>query len=228
MRVSDLDIENIASRLIVTVGNYNINKDDLISYPYVVKGDIVILCDLCIGEKNKDGLYTSCLTVTNELLNKWNINKEMLFSLAVSNGKEIMKPFVEELGLVTDNEFGMNFNYVITNKYHFNGASSVFYDYKLIEQIGENVLLVPASSNEIYASTIPDDNKEDFINNVNDLYQEYREKTGTGLTASVLLYDKSEGSILKDIDGNTFNLDLKSSIENENIFNKNISHSLGK
>ena len=121
MRVSDLDIENIASRLIVTVGNYNINKDDLLSYPYVVKGDVVILCDLCIGEKNKDGLYTSCLTVTNELMNKWNINKEMLFSIAVTNGKEIMQPFVEELGLVADNEFGMNFNYVITNKYHFNG-----------------------------------------------------------------------------------------------------------
>ena len=60
------------------------------------------------------------------------------------------------------------------------------------------------------------------------MYQEYREKTGAGLTASVLLYDKSEGSILKDIDGNTFNLDLKSSIENENIFNKNINRSLGK
>lgn len=222
MRVSDLDIQEIASRLVLTVGNYNINKDNLGSYLYVIKGDIVILCDLCIGEKNQDGLYTSSLTVTNELLNKWNISKEMLFSMAVTNGKKIMSPYIEPKGLIA----GMEFNHIITNKYHFNGASSIFYDYSLLDNIGDDLLLFPASTNEIYALHIPDNNNE-FISDINEIYQEYKESTNAGLTSSVLIYDKSVGHVLKDVEGNTFNLDLKSSIEDEYIVDRNISRSFG-
>ena len=215
MRISDLDLENISSRLILSVMNYEENRDRLDSYPYVVKGDMALVCQLCVGEKNKAGLYTTCLTVTNDLLSKWNMDESTLFSLAVSNGKELMKPSIEQVSTEKDSEFGLSFNYVLTNSFHYNGASSMFYDCDLIERISDKVVLVPVSSNEVYIiSPVPEKDYDKFISNIDGIFQEFREKTNCGLSSHVLIYDKEHRGRLMDPEGNSFNLDLNDSFEN--------------
>ena len=227
MRVSDLDLRDISSRLIISVMNYEENADRLDSYPFVIKGDMAVVCQLCVGQKNKEGLYTSCLTVTNELLNKWDLDKDTLFSLATKNGKDLMKPSIEQISKEKDDEFGLNFNYVLTNSYHFNGASSLFYDSGMIQRIGEKAVLLPVSSNEIYViAPVPQDNEEQFINNVDGIYQEFRQKTNSGLSAHALIFDRREAGVLTDTEGNSFHPNLNEYMFDEkNDSSENVSMS---
>lgn len=215
MRVSDLDFRDISERLILSVMNYEQNFDRLDSYPHVIKGDMVLVCQLCVGEKNKEGLYTSCLTVTNDLLGKWNMDKDILFTIAAKNGKELMKPSIEQVSVDKD-EFGFNFNYVLTNAYHFNGASSMFYDSGMIEKLGNKVILLPVSSNEVYIiSPVPEENEEHFIDTVEELYQEFKEKSNAVLSEHALIYDKGNPGVLSDTEGNSFHLNLNEYMLNE-------------
>lgn len=223
MIISNLDLRDISSRLIISVMNYEENADRLDSYPFVIKGDMAVVCQLCVGDKNKEGLYTSCLTVTSSLLDKWNMDKDTLFSLAVKNGKELMKPSIEQVSSEKDDEFGLSFDYVLTNSYHFNGASSIFYDCGLIERISDKAVLLPVSSNEVYIiSPVPEDNYDKFISNVDEIYQEFRQQTNCGLSSHALIYDKENRGILTDTEENSFHLNLNDSLVNEeSITDKN-------
>jgi hypothetical protein len=153
------------------------------------------------------------------------MDKDTLFSLAVENGRGLMKPSIEQISdEKNDDEFGFSFDYVLTNSYHFSGASSLFYDCGLIEKISDKAVLVPVSSNEIYIITpVPVDDFEKFLENVEGIYQEFRQKTNYGLTSHALIYDKSAPEVLIDSEGNSFYLNLKNCENEENVMRTNTS-----
>ena len=57
MFISDMNMDELSNRLMISVMNLKKNQLSLENYPYIVKGDMAVVAQLCVGEKNADGLY---------------------------------------------------------------------------------------------------------------------------------------------------------------------------
>lgn len=214
MFISDMNMDELSNRLMISVMNLKKNQLSLENYPYIVKGDMAVVAQLCVGEKNADGLYTSCLTVTHGLLDQWKISKDSLFMMALKNGVKLMKPCLEQIGGVKSDDSALPVSFVLTNHYHFNGASSIFYDNSLLANIGHKVILLPVNSNEVYLVSEVDKNDDrEFIQSIDELYQEFCAQYGDGLCDHVLLYDFTKPNILTDSEGKSFYVDLNDNRE---------------
>lgn len=163
MKISDYSSEEIASRLSVSIVNYEKNKEYLENFPYIRKGDFAFVTQFCVGDQTINGLYPSCLTVTNEILDKWGYSKEVLFSLAEDNAAKLYPSKIEKIE---------DYQYTITNSLGFNGAAALFYDSETVmEQLRQicnnlpecdkesDIVVYPMSSNSLCV-TIPKRNDE--------------------------------------------------------------------
>ena len=222
MKLSDMSREDLASKLLLSVINYEENKERLMNFPFVIKGEFAVLSQLCVGEKNTEGQHTACLTVTNDMLAQMRITKDELFEFSKENSKALLPAVIqpvtkymdgtEAIGIVMlPNGIDLSEIYVLTNEHHFNGAATIFYEPEILgvmaeELNSEKIILLPSSINEIYC--LPIRNAEDE--------QEYQEIFG-GLSdilsdeslhiKSVLTYDNISGEI-REMDGTTYEPEL--------------------
>lgn len=163
MKISDYSSEEIASRLSLSIMNFEKNKEYLENFPYIKKGEFAFVAQFCVGDQTIYGLYPSCLTVTNEILNKWGYSKDVLFSLAGDNAAKLFPSKIEKID---------DYQYTITNSMGFNGAAALFYDTdSVIEQLQQicdgladydessHLVIYPMSSNSLCVS-IPKHNDE--------------------------------------------------------------------
>lgn len=163
MKISDYSSEEIAARLSLSIMNFEKNKDYLDNFPYIKKGEFAFVAQFCVGDQTVYGLYPSCLTVTNEILDKWGYSKDVLFSLAGDNAAKLFPSKIEKID---------DYQYTITNSMGFNGAAALFYDTdSVIEQLQQicdgladydessHLVVYPMSSNSLCVS-IPKRNDE--------------------------------------------------------------------
>lgn len=226
MEIANMTSEEITSRLIMSVINYEENKSNIAHFPYIKKGNFAILAQFCVGEKNDSGQYTACLTVTDSMLEQWGFEKKSLFDIAADNSRILFPSVCEPLekyldfsrsevrmmlpdGVVIPNVM------VLTNEFHFNGAATLFYDPERINHIAEQLnseklILMPSSVNQIYC--ISQKNRDD-LKIFQDLYQELAEMTDKEkmLSDSILTYDANTKTVTEAI-GNSYTLDLNETV----------------
>ena len=232
MQTDNMTSEELSSRLMITVINYEENKDKLDDFPYIQKGSFAILMQLCVGEKNDKGHYTVCLNITNSMLDKWGLDKETLFEIAADNSKKLLPVMYQTVENYLDvdvydslpkiaEEIDISNIVVLTNKMHFNGAATMFYDTDVLNDIAaylksERVILLPSSVNQIYC--IPYD-KNEMIHECQELFKELVTASSRedSLTKSVLTYNARNG-LVTEMNGVSYGLDL-----NEKV-NRGVEH----
>lgn len=178
MKISDYSSEEIAARLSLSIMNFEKNKDYLDNFPYIKKGEFAFVAQFCVGDQTVYGLYPSCLTVTNEILDKWGYSKDVLFSLAGDNAAKLFPSKIEKID---------DYQYTITNSMGFNGAAALFYDTdSVIEQLQQicddladydessNLVVYPMSSNSLCVS-IPKRNDELIYTDLTQINQQIAE-----------------------------------------------------
>lgn len=221
MKISDMTIDDLSERLILSVINYNDSVERLLNFPHIRKGSFAVLTQLCMGDKNINGMYTTCLTVTNDMLNGWNINKEDLFDMASTNSKKlfpaISEPVVsflsgEGVKKFLDDSFDISKIVVLSNQSFYNGVATLFYESDALDKISKtldsNKIYIMASSvNHMYC--IPDNAglNEEALQNI------FKELSGVveeneKICDSILIYDAAQRKI-SEIGGQSYDLSLK-------------------
>lgn len=217
--LKDSTKEEIEARLMLSVINYTDNVRYLASCPVVQKGDFALYTQVCIGEKNDYGLYTACVSVTEEMRQGWGINRNELFSIAAENSKVLfpgeIKP-LSEFANRTEDVILPDGNavpevYVLSNQFHFNGAATLFYQPELLDQLGEKLkkdhfVLMPTGVNEVYC--IASNGKPDLMG-YQVLFDEVLESVErhSALSRNVMDYEV-KSQMVEEIGGDTYTLDV--------------------
>lgn len=222
MKISDLNAEELTSRLILAVINYKENEDKIGGYPFVKKGNFAILTQLCVGEKNDVGQYTACLTVTNDLLEQWGLSKEQLFDIAADNSKKMFPSDVQPLTNYTEksllkvnvelpDDMSLNDVIVLTNQQHFNGAATLFYEPGILHDIAKEknvnqLVLMPSGVNQIYCIPMRDNMS---LEECKSLYQNLIDMIDKDnrLADSILSFNSQSGMVT-EVDGESYPLNL--------------------
>lgn len=211
--------EEIESRLILSVINYTENAKFLAPYPVVQKGDFALYTQVCIGEKNDYGMYTACLSVTEELRQTWGIHRMDLFEKAAENSKILFPGEISPLsefanrteGLIMPDGNAIPDVYVLSNSYHFNGAAALFYQSELLDDLGtvlnkSHFVLMPTGVNEVYC--IASNEKADLMG-YQVLFDEVLENVEgrSALSQNVMDYDV-KNKIVEELTGDIYSLDV--------------------
>ena len=145
-KITDYTMEDLADRLLLTVCNYESCAEALGNFPHLRKGGLALYVQVATpGSKNAEGMYTSWLTVTNDRLSAWGISKKDLFEIAASSSEKLnpgqfvkLEEFVDlSDGLFVGNELPSA--YIITNKFNYNGAASIFYSEGILRDLCEEM-----------------------------------------------------------------------------------------
>lgn len=147
--------------LFITLVNAEMNKDLLKDVPHRVFLDLAIICRKRIKIKEKED-YIASLTVTNDLLARWNITEDELFEMAAENTR---KNYLTETfslsaisGLLCPDSQGMGENCaydmeVVTNKRKYEGAVNalVFHDglREIADKMDSDLFILPSSRHEV-------------------------------------------------------------------------------
>lgn len=209
-----IDFPDWQERVFLAVIGMAQNKEYLSQIPHVKKGDYAIFCQIGLGDKNMSGCYDSCITVTNKMFESWNIDVNQMMDAAATNS-QIMFP--GELRSISAYDSGEHFNFftnrvfVLSNKYHFNGAAALFYQPEILwnmsAAIGEkNFVLFPSGYNEILCLAI---DRENEWKDYQTLFDSFRNVNGfdRGLGSKILLMDCEKKSI-RQLDGAVYSPEL--------------------
>lgn len=229
MKIMELGSEELVTRLMLTVINYRENEDKIQNFPFIQKGSFALLAQLCVGEKNDAGQYTACLTVTQSMLEKWGLPKEQLFEIAADNSKNLFptiylpmtsyfKMHGENDQVRLNDELDISEITVLTNKQHFNGAATLFYDSEVLSKIAsqhgvEKLILMPSGVNQIYCVPYKND---DILMDCREIYKDLVEMINeeNRLADNILSYDVKSNSIT-EANGESYELSV-----NENYMKK--------
>lgn len=235
MNTSQCDSEELDARLILSVLGYEKNKDKLIEFPYIQYGEMALLAQICVGEK-ENGKYPSCISVTKEMLERWGLSESELFEKACENSKKLMPGVLrplDEYAEITEDLLRPDGNvapnvFVLTNALHFNGAATLFYQPDILislgEQLNKNVFaLLPTGQNEIYCIAL--ENK-DFVKEYQILFEEFSKEQieiDQFITKNVACFDIHR-CVLEQMDGVSYPISINlSSMKEEK--EKHMAHS---
>lgn len=217
MKISEMTTNDLAERLIIEVINYEESADRIFNFPFIRKGSFAILPQLCIGDKNLAGHFTTCLNVTNDMLNNWNISKEEMFQLAAKNtAKEFpvsVEPITEymnsdEVRIFLEDCFDISKIYVMSNETYFNGASAMFYPDSLDQTAHsfdtEKLFILPISVNYVYCMPIDNGISEDELAAISKEVAKVLEKENR-LCDNLVVYDSVHKTV-EEYGGDTYSV----------------------
>lgn len=210
----EVDFPDWQDRVFLAVIGMSQNKELLSQIPYIKKGDYAIFCQIGLGDKNLSGCYDSCITVTNKLFEVWHIEVNQLMDVAATNSQIMFPGELRSISAYnSENHFRFLSNrvFVLSNKYHFNGAAALFYQPEILwnmsAAIGEkNFVLFPSGYNEILCLAI---DRENEWKDYQTLFDSFRNENGfnQGLGSKILLMDCEKKSI-RQLDGAVYSPEL--------------------
>lgn len=227
MKIADMTGQDLSERLLIAVINYDESADRLLNFPHLRKGSFAVLTQLCVGDKNLSGHYSTCLTVTNDMLNGWGISKNELFQMASENS---VKQFPAVLQPITDfvkgsesvfleEAFDISRIRVLSTETYFNGAAAMFYP-GMLERIAESLqcekyYIMPSSVNHMYC--IPEGNGI-TLDELKGVFKELSKliEDKSRLCNDILVYDTNKNK-LQEMDGTTFDtlLNVPNMVQNK-------------
>lgn len=230
MKISDMAEKELTEKLILEVINYEENAGQIFNFPFIRKGSFAILPQLCMGDKNLNGHYTTCLNVTNDMLNDWNIDKSKIFQLAAENSAkefpisiEAITEFLDSNAIHTflEDSFDISQVYVLSNKTYFNGAAAIFYPDaldKTATTLGANKLFIlPISIDYVYCMSIDNGISENELVELSKEISKELEKENR-LGDNLMIYDTANQTI-KECGGDTYmvTFDLENNLQNKKV-----------
>lgn len=219
MKISDMTTKDLAERLILEVINYDESADRIFNFPYIQKGSFAILPQLCMGDKNLNGHYTTCLNVTNDMLNGWNIEKEELFKLAAENSAKEFPMSLEsitdvlrsdEVSVFLEDSFDISRIMVLSNETYFNGAAAMFYPGSLDQTASlldsDRFFILPTSVNYVYCMPIDNGISKEELVALSKEVSKALEKENQ-LCDNLMIYDTTSKKV-EEYGGDTYSVSL--------------------
>lgn len=225
MKIAEMTKGELAERLILSVLNTNDVEERILNFPSIEKGSFSLVVQLFLGEKNYDNRYTSCINVTNDILNGWNnsihLSKDELFSMAIENSRKQFPVLVEPINQFIDEEHqsgslfeadGVNIPrcFVLSNEYFYNGAAAMFYEPEILSKIAKKLdtnelYLLPSSTNHIFcvphSNILSREEVEDIFNSLDVVDSEMgiseQAALGEKLSENIITYDASKNMLIE-------------------------------
>lgn len=182
------DFEKVKNKVVFSLVNYGMNKEQLESMPYVSYLDLAILFYVLL-DRTENGERTA--VITNKELAAWGTTKEELLQLArqntprlymaeVNSLNDVMKSFVKDKKskdffdeFIGEEELPL---YVLSNRHNVKGAAVILYDGLLKEMskvLGHDLLILPSSVHEVlvmaYDKTMDFLSIRDMVEHINEV-----------------------------------------------------------
>jgi hypothetical protein len=182
------DFEKVKNKVVFSLVNYGMNKEQLESMPYVPYLDLAILFYVLL-DRTENGERTA--VITNKELAAWGTTKEELLRLArqntprlymaeVNSLNDVMKSFVKDKKskdffdeFIGEEELPL---YVLSNRHNVKGAAVILYDGLLKEMskvLGHDLLILPSSVHEVlvmaYDKTMDFLSIRDMVEHINEV-----------------------------------------------------------
>ena len=174
---SIMDFERAKNRICYRLVNAERNQNLLMDVPHKMFLDLALIPFLLVS-KGDDGVQST--TLTNHILENWNIDEDELFKLALENTQRLFRSEVTSIHRMLGELYKERmkaegvydlFNmmdeveetvpmYVCTNEVRINGAGALFYDGLLEEfanEIGADFYILPSSIHETLFVPVNDD-----------------------------------------------------------------------
>ena len=154
------DFAKAKDRIVMQLISYDKNQKKLADIPYIKYLDFAIIFQIYTEVSFPE---YGTITITNELIQKWDVNLETLIRAVLKNTPSIMPYSVlnmaeyikskcpEYAKLLTDMTAEEIPIYILTNQRKINGATSLLYPgmlSSLSQKLGGNLLLIPSSIHE--------------------------------------------------------------------------------
>lgn len=157
------DYESIKPHIILRLINYEKNASQLENCPFIP------FCDLAVTFRwlvHQDSYGIASALITNRELDRWNINVEELYSVAIQNTMRLFPakicPMQELLKEYISNEYDRKqlqsfvdphmMLYVLTNRNHINGSTCLIYENVLSDfaiKTDSDLYILPSSIHEV-------------------------------------------------------------------------------
>lgn len=169
------DFEACKSSIAYKLLSYERNIEYLEDKPFIKFLDLAIVFYVVINVSD-EGMET--VTLTNQILENWKVDKDMIYDLARENTPVIMPGEVTKLqdllSALLNGANDINQIYeeseppmvVITNSYHVNGAITIFYPNILKEisnQFDSDLYIIPSSIHEIIVVPATESVEKDYL-----------------------------------------------------------------
>ena len=182
-----LDFHNVKDNIVFQLINTEQNKGLLNSLPHREFHDLSIIYHWVVGH-DESGLQS--IVIKNDLMEKFDLNEEQMFKLAVVNYKRLLAPSIISMNDVMREVFreeGMpeelaeimlpsleadEMMWVISNNVKVNGACSMLYDDVLQDVakiVGSDLYILPSSVHETMAVSVNMGNPYELAQMVNDI-----------------------------------------------------------
>lgn len=139
-----INYETIKQCLYIRLVNKEKNEEILNSIPYMEYLDLAVVFSILLEQ---NGSSIGSTTVTNSMMETWNVSKEVIYQDALNNGSRLfpvkiatMKDILSELteGAFLSEELEEEHNmFVLSNRMGINGASVLLYP-KILEEFRKN------------------------------------------------------------------------------------------
>lgn len=210
----DLSLEECKEKIIFRLVSWQSNEELLENIPYVPYLDMAITFHCMVVDA---GSEVGLIRVTRDLQERWGMDTEELFRVALENTMEVFPSRIETMqdtiseitsdmkGELEDIDFDAfncysenNMTYVVTNKRGIDGAAVILYPDLLLEiydKFSTNYYLLPSSIHEMLA--LPehcDINPQDMVEMVRNVNEQYVSEEEI-LSNHVYYFDKEENRL---------------------------------
>lgn len=204
------DYEAIRPQIILRLVNYERNREQLKSCPYLP------FCDLAITFRwlvHSDSQGIASSLITNRELELWNVTVEELYKVASVNTQKLFPPRIQPMQellkeyIDEDEEFRYLYEtttpafqiYILSNSNRINGSTSMIYDHVLADFAAEqnsDIYILPSSIHEVLLISAEYDlDEEALLDMVHDANRTVVDTTDV-LSDSIYRYDRLRNRVI--------------------------------